>query len=596
MKKFFVCAALLCIAFAGALAQHFTPVEQLPEADFPFTPDPAWAKVSGTNFGWGSLDVRYDKYRVPELNKNRVPREVAWRGERVSFQAVVFTSSEIHDARIYVSDLKSGKNTISAGNIQFGFERYVKGDCLGDGGDKGYFSEAMGGKDNFAKRDSVLVPDAIIGGKMQQIEARTVRPAWFTIQVPQDARPGKYYGTVKFLCKELADKPLELKYTVEVRDRVLPRPSLWRFHLDLWQNPFAVARYFGVRPWSEEHLELMRPMMTKMAQAGGKVVTATLMWDCWGDQTLDLFEAMVQASRNIDGTMEYNYDIFDRWVEFMASCGISEQIDCFTIAPWRMRFRYYDRATDSHQTIPFEYGDDVYRAIWIPLLKDFAGHLRAKGWFDKTRLAVDERDLAVMQTVIAIAREADPEYKFALAGNYHPEIEGDLEDYSLDLFGDGTYLKDTDGPAISDRRRGEGKFTTFYICCGEGHPNTFTFSPLAESASLGWYALCNNYDGMLRWAYNSWNAEPMVDTRWYNLSSGDNFMIYPQGWSSVRWERFVEGIQDFEKVLILREEYAKQPRKLQKLEEAISQFTHDRLWGGNVEPLVQNAQSILDSF
>ncbi|MBQ7253717.1 MAG: DUF4091 domain-containing protein [Bacteroidales bacterium] len=594
MKKFYVCAALLCIAFAGASAQNFTPVEELPEAQFPFTPDPAWAAVKAPAFGWGTLDERYDKYRVPVLNLNRVPREQAWRGERVSFQAVVFTPIEIHDAAICASDLVSGKNTISVSNIQWGFERYVVGDCYGPGGDKGYFPAENGGMD-FSRRDSVLVPDAITGPKMQQIEARTSRPAWFTIWVPQDARPGKYQGTVSFSCKELS-KPLELKYTVVVKDRVLPKPSQWQFHLDIWQNPYSIARYFGVRPWSDRHFELMRPFMTKLAQAGEKVVTATLMWDCWGPQTLDLFETMVQVTRNIDGTMVYNYDIFDRWVEFMASCGITEQINCFTIAPWRTRFRYFDRATDSQQVVDFDYGDEAYRSIWIPVLKDFAEHLRVKGWFDKTRLAVDERGVEVMQKVIAVAREADPGFKFALAGNYHPEVESDLVDYSLDLFGDGTYLKDTDGPAISDRRRGEGKFTTFYICCGEGHPNTFTFSPLAESASLGWYALCNNYDGMLRWAYNSWNAEPMVDTRWYNLSSGDNFMIYPQGWSSVRWERFVEGIQDFEKVLILREEYAKQPRKLQKLEEAISQFTHDRLWGGNVEPLMQKAQMILDTF
>ena len=593
-KSLMICAALLSFAI-GVTAQTFTPVSELPEAKVPYSMDPAWAAQKAPAFGWGSLDVRYDKYRVPLVSTSGVPRKVAWRGERVSLQAVAFTPAEVHDAKIIVSDLVSGKNTIAAGNIKFGFERYVLGDCYGDGGDKGYFSPAMGGKDDFTKRDSVLVPDAIIGPEMAVIEAKTARPAWITVWVPQQAKPGTYKGTLSFSCKELS-KPIELKYTVEVRDRVLPKPSQWRFHLDLWQNPFAVARYFGVQPWSDAHLELMRPLMTQLAQDGEKVVTATLMWDCWGDQTLDLFETMVQVTRNIDGSFEYNYDIFDRWVEFMASCGITEQIDCFTIAPWRTRFRYYDRATDSLQILPFEYGDEAYRSMWIPLLRSFADHLRTKGWFEKTRLAVDERDLAVMQTVIAIAREADPGYKIALAGNYHPEIEADLDDYSLDLFGDGTYLKDADGRGISDRRAAEGKFTTFYVCCGEGHPNTFTISPLAESAALGWYALCNNYDGMLRWAYNSWNREPLIDGRWYNLTSGDNFMIYPQGISSVRMERFIEGIQDFEKVKILREQYAGQPKKLKKLEEAISWFTHDRLWGGNVEPLVNQAHMILDTF
>jgi hypothetical protein len=88
----------------------------------------------------------------------------------------------------------------------------------------------------------------------------------------------------------------------------------------------------------------------------------------------------------------------------------------------------------------------------------------------------------------------------------------------------------------------------------------------------------------------------MVDTRWYNLTSGDVFMVYPQGWSSVRWERFVEGIQAYEKVKILRDEFARKPKKLKKLEEAISQFTHANLWFGGADKYVNEAEAILDSF
>ena len=595
MKKLIVSVALLCAVAMGLTAQTFSPVEQLPEAQLPFTPDPAWARVSGTNFAWGSLDVRYDKTAVPVLQPVKVAKQIAWRGERVCFQAVAWSADELHDVVLSVSDLKCRKNTIKSSEIKFGFERYVVGDQLGaEDGQRGYFPADMGGFDQ-SVRDSVLTPDAIVGSTMAEIESRTTRPAWFTVWVPQDAKPGTYKGTVKLSARELK-KPLELPYTVEVRDRILPKPSQWSFHLDLWQNPYAVARYFGVTPWSEAHLELMRPFMTQLAQAGEKVVTATLMYDCWGPQTLDLFETMVQVTVNIDGTTEYNYDIFDRWVEFMASCGITEQINCFTIAPWRTRLRYYDRASDSQKTIEFDYGDQAYCSVMIPLLRSFADHLRTKGWFDKTYLAVDERGVEVMQKVMAVAHEADPGFKFALAGNYHPEVEAQLADYCIGLAVDDDYFIKADGLAINARRRGEGKITTFYTCCGEGHPNTFTISPLAESAVMGWYALSMDYDGYLRWAFNSWNKEPMVDTRWYNLTSGDVFMVYPQGYSSVRWERFVEGIQAYEKVKILRDEYAGKPEKLKKLETAISKFTHANLWFGGADKLVNEAKAELDKF
>lgn len=595
MKRLLVSVVLLCAVWMGLRAQSFTHIEDMPEAQLPFTPDAAWAAVKGVNFAWGSLDVRYQKMQVPVIKPVKVAGQVSWRGERVSFQPVLWTPEDLHDVALEVSDLTFRKHTIGSSNIKIGFERYVIGDCLGaENGQRGYFPAEMGGFDQ-SKRDSVLTPDAIVGPSMAKIDANTTRPVWITVWVPQTAVPGTYKGTVKLCAKELR-KPLELTYTVEVRDRVLPKPAHWSFHLDLWQNPFAVARYYGVEPWSEDHLELMRPLMTALAQGGEKVVTATLMYDCWGPQTLDLFQTMVQVTRQLDGSTTYNYDIFDRWVEFMASCGITEQINCFTIAPWQTRFRYFDVATDSQRFIPFDYGDDVYRSFWIPLLRSFADHLRAKGWFEKTYLAVDERGVEVMRRVMAVAHEADPGFKFALAGNYHPELESQLDDYCIGLAVDDDYFIRADGRAINDRRRAEGKITTFYTCCGEGHPNTFTISPLAESAALGWYALCNHYDGYLRWAYNSWNREPLYDGRWYNLTSGDIFMVYPQGCSSVRWERFVEGIQAYEKVKILREEYVSRPAKLKKLEAAISQFTHANLWFGGADRYVNEAKAILDTF
>ncbi|MBP5505749.1 MAG: DUF4091 domain-containing protein [Bacteroidales bacterium] len=594
MRKLLVSVALLLTA-VGLGAQSFTPVENLPEVQLPFTPDAAWAAVKAPGFAWGSLDVRYEKTSVPVIKPVKVAKQVAWRGERVSFQPVLWTPEELHDVVLEVSDLSFRKNVIKNSDIKVGFERYVIGDCLGaEDGQRGYFPADMGGFDQ-SKRDSVLVPEAILGPAMAQVEAKTARPAWIEVWVPQSATPGTYKGTVKLSAKELK-KPLKIAFAVEVRDRVLPKPAHWSFHLDLWQNPYAVARYFGVEPWSDAHLELMRPLMTQLAQGGEKVVTATLMYDCWGPQTLDLFQTMVQVTKQLDGSTTYNYDIFDRWVEFMASCGITEQINCFTIAPWQTRFRYYDVATDSQRFVQFDYGDDAYRALWIPLLKSFADHLRTKGWFDKTFLAVDERGVEVMLKVMAVAHEADPAFKFSLAGNYHPELEAQLADYCIGLAVDDDYFVKTDGRAINDRRHGEGKITTFYTCCGEGHPNTFTISPLAESAALGWYALRNHYDGYLRWAYNSWNKEPMVDTRWYNLTSGDVYLVYPQGWSSVRWERFVEGIQDYEKVKILREEYASQPKKLKKLEDAIEKFTHANLWFGGADKYVNEAKAILNTF
>lgn len=64
------------------------------------------------------------------------------------------------------------------------------------------------------------------------------------------------------------------------------------------------------------------------------------------------------------------------------------------------------------------------------------------------------------------------------------------------------------------------------------------------------------YDGFLRWAYNSWVGEPLTDSRFRTFPAGDTYIIYPGARSSVRFERLVEGIQDAEKISILKKEFA----------------------------------------
>lgn len=85
----------------------------------------------------------------------------------------------------------------------------------------------------------------------------------------------------------------ELKLNLQVKNRTLPPPSEWAFHLDLWQNPYAVSRYYNVEPFSKKHFDLMRPLMKLYADAGGKVITASIMHKPWNGQTYDAFESMV---------------------------------------------------------------------------------------------------------------------------------------------------------------------------------------------------------------------------------------------------------------------------------------------------------------
>ena len=551
----------------------------------PFDDASVWNKLPATpQIGWGSTDIRYPKLNVPELSKDNTWKTKAWKGERVNAQAVIRTKTDMSDVRITVSDLKSGSSTIPSSAVKPSFVRYVMTDELNKNG-----RGACGHRENKADWDSSMVADVLYKYELKEIKANTAQPVWIQVWVPQAVKSGVYKGSLTVSGKDFTD--LKLNMEIQVSERELPLPNKWAFHLDLWQNPYAAARYHQVPLWSEAHFEAMRPVMKLLANAGQKVITTTIMHRPWAGQTQDHFDSMVSKMKKIDGTWSYDYTVFDKWVEFMMSLGIDRQINCYTLVPWALTFDYFDQATNRILFVEAHPGDDAYEDYWGTFLKDFASHLRRKGWFERTTIAMDERKMEAMREAIKVIRKADAGYKITLAGNFYPNIEPDMYDYCLAFshtFPEGT----------KQIREKSDKFSTFYTCCAEARPNTFTFSPPAEATWIGWHAAEANFDGYLRWAYNSWTLDPFRDSRFRTWAAGDCYLVYPFGYSSIRMERLIEGFQDYEKIRILREEFTakKESAKLKKLEAAVSLFAAENIWTRNATDDVASARKVLNSF
>ena len=141
----------------------------------------------------------------------------------------------------------------------------------------------------------------------------------------------------------------------------------------------------------------MRPYMEMYRDAGGKVITASIIHKPWNGQTYDPFETMVTWMKKADGTWFFDYTIFDRWVEFMMEIGIKKEITCYSMVPWRLSFQYYDQATNSLQEVKTKPGDKEFEEIWTAMLTSFASHLKEKGWFGITHISMDERPLDAMK-------------------------------------------------------------------------------------------------------------------------------------------------------------------------------------------------------
>lgn len=509
---------------------------------------------------------------------------VAWRGEKVFAQAVVSSEEELKDVRLSVSDLRNGKSLIGAENIRLQFVSYVVSDLL----DTTKYGQC-GSREDKSKWGEVLVADVLDINDSMTVPAGRKQPVWMTVSVPSDARPGKYSGKLTVTSSNAKARSLNVELTVA--DHVLPPARDWAFHLDLWQNPYSVARYENVPLWSEAHFEAMRPVMRMLAEAGQKSVTATIMSRPWNGQTEDAFGSMVTKIRRIDGTWLYDYTIFDRWVEFMFSLGIDRQINCYSMIPWALQFDYIDQATSSPATFQAAPGSEEYNEYWGAFIADFARHLKAKGWFEKTMIAMDERPLESMQAVLGLIRKVEPAFKISLAGNYHEPVIYDIVDFSE------TFSGKQEFPESAKAKRKElGLTTTFYTCCAEAHPNMFVISNPDEAAWLGWFAQAEGYDGYLRWAYNSWTLDPLTDARFRTWPAGDCFVVYPGGRGSVRFSKLVEGIQDFEKVRILRSRWQEtgNEAKLGQLTGILKSFTSETVLAEGPTKALAAAKSFLD--
>ena len=550
----------------------------------PFDPT-LWESVSTSlNGSFGTPDIRYDKSIPPDLKDIKPLWEVyAWRGERVNTQLVLWSGEDKGKLRFEWTEFKNeGGSSLPGSCLQARFVRYVLTD-----------EYAGGCTPHMVEGQKIsLAADPIDEVKELEYKGKSTQPVWISIDVPESILPGIYSGSI-LVHTSLGEK-LEFKINLEVGTPVLPPPSQWSYHLDLWQNPSAVARYHEVEPWSEAHYAYLEPLIKRLANAGQKVITTSIIDRPWNGQTQDAYRGMIDWRKKADGTWQFDYAVFDEWVEFMEKCGITEQINCYSMIPWGNRFIYYDENTDSFDTLVARPGSQDYEAHWKPFLIDFSTHLKQKGWFDKTAIAMDEREVKDMQNAIHLVAKTVPGMKITLAGGYHPDIENDLFDMcvaSNQVVPEDVMLK----------RKAAGKFSTFYTCCVEAFPNNFTFSPPAESTWQAWHAAYKGYSGYLRWAYMSWVLEPLTDSRFRNWPAGDTYFVYPEARTSIRFERLREGIQDFEKIGIIHERLkAKETQEsteyLQMLEEHLKKYEISELENTSAAAMLQEGKHLLEEI
>ncbi len=534
-------------------------------------PDAEWNAIGeGLHATWGSRDELYAIDRVPQITETTEAEITAWKGERANIEAVVYSNSDQGNLKVRFVDENS--NILSWCKARF--LNYIITDDY----------KSCGTHD--MKLEQWLVPDVIDQDKPHAVPARETRPVWCSIEVPRNAATGTQKARLQILDAN-GNVVKTLRLTINVVNHVLPAAADQKFHLDLWQQPYAVSRYYGVERWSDAHIEALRPYLEALGKAGQKVVTTIMFYEPWGDQSHDKFSAMVKSTKKVDGTWSYDYTVFDKYVDLCAEYGIDKQINCYSMVPWDMTFRYYDEASAKEMDVKTTTGSGTYKEIWNNFLDAFKKHLTEKGWFEKTCIAMDERGEEAMLDAYAIASAKG--FKMALAGNFHSSLNDKLHDYSLALNQVQKFTKQQ-----LQYRKENNLLTTVYVCCADVEPNIYTNSLPAEAAFLPILVAANNLDGFLHWSWINWHENPLTDSRFRLFGSGDTYFYYPGNRSSVRFERLVEGIQQFEKIQILKKEYKDNDEKLRQLNALLADCQDYVITGAECADKVNRLENFLN--
>ena len=501
-------------------------------------------------------------FEIVGIETTRILKTEAVQNEQVSGQIAVAAKTELTNLNVKVSPLSSANdNTIDTGNIQVRYVKYVpvqraRSEYVWSPKMEEVIGEAVSGT-----QSPNVVADPLIETNNIGVPAFRAQPVWFTIRIPKTAKPDLYRGEVTVSCDQFAEKTYALE--VQVHGVAIPSPHDYKFHLDLWMNPSAISSYYKFEPWSDAHWSMIATYLKDYASRGGKNIATTITHEPWHKPWINNstrsqieygYESMVKWSKDINGEWQFDYSIFDKYVDLATEYGIKGAINAFSMTPFHtsQKIHYLDEKANTQKVMELEIEDEMYKEVWSAFLLNFKKHLKEKGYFERTYLGFDEKPDEVLKSLQDLIKNVTPEFSERIVIAGHPEAGVYADNLSISyMFFPGQLLEERAVvpvlPTIEERNKNE-QLTTFYLCAEPSHPNTLTYSPAIEGQMIAWLALKYNADGYLRWAYNNWPEAPFKNPVFIH-SQGDDYYVYPGEdgpISSIRWELLKEGIEDYE--------------------------------------------------
>lgn len=425
--------------------------------------------------------------------------------------------------------------------------------------------------------DGIKKADILLNSDTRDSSPSTPSAVYAEIKIPTDAEAGDYEIKVSLYSSFYAgNEKLVGSVTLPLTVYPVTMPSYrdWKFHLDLWQHNSNIARHYDVRLWSDEHFAVIENVINSLARLGQKSITIVASEIPWSGQGCanspvyggNMFEySMIGITKTKSGEYVYDYSKMQKYIDICTSAGISGDIEVFGLVNlWvkeflgtpaidyvePIRLRYYD---ESDGTMKYVSESSVVEDYIRSLEKYFID----TDQISRVRVAADEPgDIEKYRKSLSRIRTIAPNFHYKTAINHAEFIEefGDVIDdfapYLNCVCQKFEVLKEY-------QKKFVGKKFLWYVCCGDGRPNTQLAQHLIEARMIGVMNYHFGFDGFLRWAYTIWPENPRLDARYSFFECGDTAFVYPayngNVLLSLRYKGLLRGISDYELLKLLGE-------------------------------------------
>ncbi len=424
--------------------------------------------------------------------------------------------------------------------------------------------------------DGFLYGDCLKSDQVADVEADVPAGVFIRFEIPKDLTPGEYTGFFKILSAKLFDDEVlvdKIKYTIQVKELVLPEPGDYTMSLDIWQHNCNIARKAGVPTWSDRHFAIIEQYLKTLSVLGADTATVVVAEIPWSGQRCflnketpsNLFEySMIRVHRNPDKSFMYDYSVLDRYIELCFQYGIDKKIDVFgLLSNWVSVNDGFCNFTDTPEAIRIRYRmpDGSYKymkkaADIENYIKALYQHFREKGWLEKVRIVADEPgDPEKLSKSIRMIRRLAPEFQYKVAfgrKSFFDQFVDEIDEFCMILTGLTQFSEEWKQIIREDKKHS----FTCYVCCIPEYPNTYLSSNLLETRYL---AIMSDYfrlTGFLYWGYTAWPNDPGKDIRYSSFPAGDTNFVYPGGdmhpLLTLRYMALRRAIEDYELLAMLR--------------------------------------------